>query len=253
MKSNLKQILEVIKDEGLSEKDLKTISRRVNDIRRYAYKNNATEYRGVDRTFKDDEVEQLINVVENIKYRTFFLILAYLGLRTGEAQNIRLEDVNLEERSIKIRTFKQRKIIIDIHPIPEVLVPYLKLYVKRYKVRIEHRNGWFFPSDKHNDKPICMLTLRKKFAEYRSICKCDMTYGTARDENNPVQKRIGSRKLHNRTLYSFRHWYKVRLEKVEIPYGIVRALMRHGRRTSTDYYGQYSLEEKKEAVERVFY
>jgi len=253
MKPQMQQLLEVIKDEELSEKDLKTISRRVNEFRRKKYKDNAAEYRGVDRTFKDDEVEQMINVVENIKYRTFFLVLAYLGLRTGEAQNIRLADVNLKEKYIKIRTLKQNKIIFDIHPIPEIIIPYLKLYIKRYKIRIDYRGGWFFPSAVHNDKPMSMYTLRKKFAEYRSVCKCNMTYGTARDENNPISKKQGPRKLHNRTLHSFRHWYKVRLEKAEIPYGIIRALMRHGHRTSTDYYGQYSLQEKMEAIERVFY
>ncbi len=249
----MQQLLEVIKDEGLSEKDLKTISRRVNEFRREKFKSKAAEYRGVDRTFKDDEVEQILNVVENIKYRTFFMVLAFLGLRTGEALKIRLADVNLKEKCIKIRTLKQNKIIFDIQPIPEVIIPYLKLYINRYKVRIAHRGGWFFPSDVHNDQPMSMSIIRKKFAEYRSVCKCNMTYGIARDEKNPISKKVGPRKLHNRTLHSFRHWYKVRLEKAEIPYGIIRALMRHGHRTSTDYYGQYSLEEKREAIERVFY
>jgi integrase len=252
MKPKIKEILEVIQDTNLSEKDLKMISKRVNQIRHEEYKIHAAHYRGVDRTFKDDEVKQLFGVVEDLKYRTFFMFLAYLGLRNSEARRVKLEDINFKEKYVRIKTAKQNRHIYDLQPIPSVLMPYIKLYLKRYKTRIDCHGGWFFPQHAHNEKHIETHTIRKKFNEYRSVCKFNMTYGTAKDERNPIHKKQGTRKLYNRTLHSFRHWYKVKLEKSKVPYGMIKSLMRHGRRSVTDDYGQYSLEEKKKAIKGVF-
>ena len=58
--------------------------------------------------------------------------------------------------------------------------------------------------------------------------------------------------MYNLTLHSFRHWYKVKLDKANVPYGMIKSLMRHSGRNVTDQYGQYSFEEKKKVVDEVF-
>ncbi|MBT3985492.1 site-specific integrase [archaeon] len=190
--------------------------------------------------------------MDNLKYKMVFLFLAYIGLRVGEAVKIKLSDVDLDRRYVKIQTEKQRRVIYDTQPIPEIIIPSLRLYIKKYETRMKLRGGWFFPQRVHNEKHIEPHTVRKKYYEYRDACGLDQSYAIANDVNNPMQVKTGERKLHNRTLHSFRHWYKVKLDKACIPYGMIQSLMRHTGRSVTDQYGQYSFEEKLEVIDEVF-
>ncbi len=209
-------------------------------------------YRGVNRTFKDEEIKLFLNSIESLKYKTLFSLLANTGLRIGEAVRLRIENIDLEQRTIKVDTEKQKVKTIDFHPIPESIYPLLNHYIIKYKTRIDCRGGWLFPQTKHNNKHILHKIARDRFYYYRDICGLNRTYAIAHDDKNPVSKRIGHRELHNLTLHSFRHWYKYKLDRANIPYGMIRALMRHTGGSITDQYGQYSFEEKKKAVDEVF-
>ena len=69
-----------ILDNYVTQEDLKKISQFVNRVRNERFKKNAIEYRGIDRTFKDDEIKMFFEAADNIKYRVLFLFLWFFVL-----------------------------------------------------------------------------------------------------------------------------------------------------------------------------
>ena len=242
----------LISENHIPEHLLKDMIKFLSGTRQERFKKHSREYRGVNRTFKDEEINKLLLTIESLKYRLLFSLLGHMGLRIGEAVVIKLEDINLEEQYIKIKTEKQKRYTIDIQPYPKSIEPLLFAYLKRYEKKISRNGGWLFPQRLDNGNHITDRSARKTFAVCRSESKLDYSYAVANDIRNPVQCKRGSRKLYNRTLHSFRHWYKLKLDKANVPYGMVKVLMRHKGGSVTDQYGQYSLEEKKDAIDQVF-
>jgi integrase len=151
----------------LSKWELEAMRKIISEIHRERFKKNCRIYRGVNRTFKDNELDLFLTSIEKLPYKVLFSLMAYCGFRVGEVVKIKLSDINLEQRQIKILTEKQRLKVIDIHPFPDSLIILLKLYIQKYRNRMELHQGYFFPQDKANNKPINPECARKAFAYYR--------------------------------------------------------------------------------------
>ena len=224
----------------------------ISEVHSERFKKHSRVYRGVNRTFQDEELKLLLNSVEKLTYKLLFMLMGYCGFRVGEVVKLKLVDLDLEKRAIKVETEKQKLHVLDIQPIPESILPLLRLYIQKYQNRIEAHQGYLFPQDVKNNNAVTPEGVRKAFSYYRKICQLDRRYANANDERNPISLKQANRGLYELTPHSLRHWYKVKLDKANVPYGLIKSLMRHSGGDITSMYGHYNFEEKKKAVDEVF-
>ena len=55
------------------------------------------------------EIERLINGARELRYQTFILVTYSMGLRIGEALNLRVGDIDSERMKVHIRLGKGKK------------------------------------------------------------------------------------------------------------------------------------------------
>jgi site-specific recombinase XerD len=77
------------------------------------------------------EVEKLINVATNIKYKTLFSIIYSAGLRIGEAVNLTIKDIDLHRNLLFIRSAKGNKDRYGI--LADKTIKLLREYMDKYK------------------------------------------------------------------------------------------------------------------------
>jgi len=92
-----------------------------------------------------DEVALLINSTRELRYQVYILTVYSMGLRLGEALNLKVGDIDAKQHRIHIRNGKGRK---DRY----VTLPDLSLYALR-KYWSTHKNRvWLFPAGKNSDQ-----------------------------------------------------------------------------------------------------
>jgi len=94
----------------------------------------------IDRPFKDrtlptvlseEEIQNIINSIENLKHKTVILTLYSAGLRISELLNLKMADIDSKRKAIIVRGAKGKK---DRHSLlSEKLLIYLRQYYKEYK------------------------------------------------------------------------------------------------------------------------
>lgn len=109
-----------------------------------------------------EEVNRFFEIIDHRKYRTLFKLIYYCGgLRLGEAVKLKVSDVDISSRKIKIMHSKSG--IIQFVPIPDL---FYQEFMDYYKRIIDRKEIWLFPSDKEYYKPICKNTCWLKFKDY---------------------------------------------------------------------------------------
>lgn len=76
----------------------------ISEVHRERYKKHSRIYRGVNRTFKDEELKLFLNSIEKLPYKVLFMLMAYCGFRVGEVVKLKLDNLNLEKQCIKVET-----------------------------------------------------------------------------------------------------------------------------------------------------
>jgi len=113
---------------------------------------------------KKNEIEKLMNFINDIKDRCAFRFMSDCGLRVSEVCNLKIEDVNLEEREILVVCGKRKK--DRTVPIPATS-ELLKLIPT---VRNRRREGWLFLSNYSSggipDRSINARTLQISIKKY---------------------------------------------------------------------------------------
>ena len=105
-----------------------------------------------------DEIKQLLSSVKNKKHKLLIEMMYSSGLRVGEAVNLKLEDLNLNEKIGKViagKGKKQRLIILSNKAIDRI---------ERYQKYREKKNinsPYLFPSNKNHEKPISIRQAQK--------------------------------------------------------------------------------------------
>jgi integrase/recombinase XerD len=76
------------------------------------------------------DVDRLLNHTLNLKHKTLFLTLYATGLRVSELVNLKIEDLNSQTMTLKVRAGKGRKdrLLPLSQPLLDVLRQYAKLY-----------------------------------------------------------------------------------------------------------------------------
>ncbi|BAB67607.1 tyrosine-type recombinase/integrase [Sulfurisphaera tokodaii] len=122
-----------------------------------------------------ETVKQIFNAIEGLGAKAYFLILAETGLRTGEVFSLRLDQVDLENRVIRIGkvTKTKRAYVTFIHQptvewLKETYLPYRERFVRRYanslkalNVNIEQWEAKLFPFDEDDIRTEIKIAMRK--------------------------------------------------------------------------------------------
>lgn len=123
-----------------------------------------------------------------IMFSIFFRLLYTTGIRNGEACNIKIKDLNLDNYTIKVyeaKNNKERIVYLSLD---------MALLIKEYITKIKINSEWLFPNEK-NTGHIAKTTVDKRFSYYVKKAK------------------IGNEKFHP-VPHSLRHTYVVhRIDK----------------------------------------
>jgi site-specific recombinase XerD len=101
----------------------------------------------------DEEVQQLLSSVRNLKHRTVLLVCYAAGLRLSEATHLRIRDIDSQRMQIRITNGKGRK--ERLVPISPRLLHELREYWKH------HRPSNFLFPGKTPDTPLSSSTIQK--------------------------------------------------------------------------------------------
>lgn len=141
----------------------------------------------------------------------------YLGMRNGEVQSLRIDDIDLINKMVKVVKGKGRK---DRHvPIPtDELIADIKAYIQ------DKREGGLFDI---SDRQIRRIV--KQYARAAGIRKAD--------------------EVHPHTL---RHSYATHLQNQGVPLNVIQQILGHERIETTTVYVHLGLERMREHVEKAF-
>ncbi len=236
--------------------DKNYISRTYGDVVRFleASRNPNTYYmrlntpRRVSKVHKyydDEELHTLLNYfgeddILSFQNKVYLWILAYTGMRAGEAAHLSWEDINFEEKEITVRHAKmdlQRTVYM-----PDELADILKRYKEVYDAYMNYRrisgkntlNTLFFKRKKGDViEPIDDLS--------RTIY--NRIYMRLRKENPELAKVFNLQKF--RTTY-IRYWTRARA-RIE---AIARQVGHRNLETTRKYYAEYDLDFVRDEFEK---
>jgi len=106
-----------------------------------------------------EEVSRILSSITNIKHRLILMLMYSAGLRIGEVVKLRVEDIDVKRKLIRIRGGKGRKDRYTI--LSEVVLKTFKEYVEKYKPE-----KWLFPGQR-KDKHISTRTVQAIFEKAR--------------------------------------------------------------------------------------
>lgn len=123
-----------------------------------------------------------------------FSICFYMGFRPKEAKNIKVDDLSLAQKEVYISAENNKQRNQDTYPVPEILIPMIRDYLKiRKNEKIE--SEWLFPSLRNLNKPIYRGTLIRAFE--RAITQSKFKRISYVDKQG--------NKRRNLSIYSLRH------------------------------------------------
>lgn len=131
-----------------------------------------------------DKYARLRNVV-------IFSICFYMGFRPKEAKDIKISHIDLEKKEIYIPAENNKQRNQDVYPIPEIIFPLIKIYLRFRNSKSE----WVFPSGRNQNKPIYRGTLIRAFE--KAIIYSDFKKISYTDKRG--------NKRRNLSIYSLRH------------------------------------------------
>lgn len=89
-----------------------------------------TKDRRLPDVLSESDVLRLLRTTRNIKHRLAFALLYSCGLRVGELINLKLRDIDLERRTVRVRRGKGRKDRVVM--LAQHLLPLLQNYLNTY-------------------------------------------------------------------------------------------------------------------------
>ena len=157
-----------------------------------------------------EEVSRMLASTTNTKHRLILMLLYSAGLRVGEVVKLRVEDVDVERRLIRIRGGKGRKDRYTI--LSEAALKTLEEYVEKYKPE-----KWLFPGQR-KDKHISTRTVQAIFEKARN--------------------KTGIKK--DATVHSLRHSFATHLLENGVDLRYIQELLGHKHSKTTEIYTHVS-------------
>lgn len=190
--------------------------------------------------------EQFSRFLEDIKnpyFYTLFYVIGNYGLRVGEAIRLRIQDIDFNNKYIKIPTLKQdkNKGSLEYGKLPETYIDMpldkktaflLSNFVKIVKMP---KGDWLFPykanyyKGKNKLAHIPKWLVQRKFKHYAKQAGLDSAY----------------------SVHSLRHYKGISIYKNLKDIRAVQLLLRHKNINSTVIYTTMSLEDKREMFDKI--
>ena len=189
----------------------------------------------VPDVLEPDMLEKLFMQMHNPKFFVACLLGFFCGMRIGEVSRLRIQDINLDNMTLKV---VQGKFAKDrIIPIPKQLKEVIKAHIEIYK-----DEEYMFPSRIHNSDHVCNRQIAQYFHEAIKNAGYDFV---------AYKNKAG----HSRFKYKFhtlRHSYATYLLNNNVDIRDIQALLGHSNIMATQIYTHVSYNRKKDVVERVF-
>lgn len=241
---------------SLTENKLKKLIKKTSQTRKKKYKRNKnTKYGNLCRAMKLEDLNKFFSAIkpEEYRFKVLFLIQCFLGLRIGEAVKIQLNDLNFQEKWIKIHTEKKRFNAIDFMAMHEKLQYLLLDYINIYEKDIQkHQNYLFWSQSGYCKTPHFSPSFARTI--FRRICNragLTQTYGK-REAITQKLKPENQGNLYLYSTHSLRHAFCQYLRMHKIPIEIAKTLMRHESIKSTEVYYKATQKEANQALEQIF-
>lgn len=164
------------------------------------------------------EVRELLNLTENIKHKTAFMLAYSAGLRVSEVAKVKVEDINSKDRIIRINDAKGGKDRYSI--LSERTIDQLRKYYVIYKPE-EYMFESIIPG-----KHISTRSLQKAFTSNRDKAKLNSKY----------------------TFHSLRHSFATHLLEAGTDIRIIQELLGHKSILTTEIYTHVSTETIKNVI-----
>lgn len=121
----------------------------------------------VYKVLTNEQLSTFFNACDNFKFRTIFMLAYGSGLRIGEIENLRLEDIDSKKMRIFVREGKGNKERYTI--LSKQSLEMLRIYWKKYR---QHKKGEkIFLSE--SGEAITVGVIREHFRKYRRKAKLD--------------------------------------------------------------------------------
>lgn len=238
------QFVNELHRKGLRRKSVRNalavLSRLLDLARQYGYQAYKLDIRAiklppddidtVPRCFTPAEARAVIDAAEP-PWKLYFALLAYLGLRAGEALGLGWEHIDLELNLIKIRqsavmgklqTVKSRGSKADV-PMPDALRTLLVVYRDQWT---PNAAGLLFA--RSDGAPYWASTVRTRYL-------------------HPLLKRLG---IAHGGLHAFRHGQATNLFAAGVTAPTVKEMMRHSKIETTLRYTHVVTADKRAAIEK---
>ena len=162
-----------------------------------------------------DEITRLINSTQQARYQTYILTVYSMGLRLGEALNLKIGDIDSQSMRIHIRKGKGKK--DRFVTLPQVTLQALRRYWTT------HRNPLFlFPAGKNTDE--------------QHHARCHMDRGGTQKS---FQTMVRSAGIHKQvSIHTLRHCYGTHLVEVGLNLRAIQTEMGHECPKTTALYTQ---------------
>lgn len=196
--------------------------------------------------------EQLVKLFENMfmpKLSISCFVALMCGLRVREICRLEVQDINLQNRYIKIRDSKNPNRAKQgdygkdrIVPIPQIAIEPIKMWLS-----VIEGGKYFLSSDKSPDKPLRTKTLHEWFKESRKRAGLDFKDYEYTEKTTGKTKAVYKFRFHH-----LRHFYAQYVYERTRDLYSVAGLLGHNQITTTQIYAKVSDKIKKESVDFAF-
>ncbi|MBI4447548.1 tyrosine-type recombinase/integrase [Candidatus Woesearchaeota archaeon] len=213
--------------EDLSKNKLVKLITRLSAIRKKKYKRRKqAKYGSLNRGFTDAELKRFMGVIRNEKAWMCFNLMANLGLRVGEVVILKWEDIDFQNKRVRVHTEKAQT--IDFLPMTERVQKLLRLWVQKSPPEANREDYLFRGQRLEHASP---NWLRREFRDACKLADLNETYGDS--EETMIERK---RSLYRLTTHSLRHYFITRVyNKTKNPIHSQR-LARHKDFGSTQVY-----------------
>jgi len=221
--NDVKTYLLFLKDKGLSNNSLNHVLAALKFyygkvLKRKIFFNieNLKPERTLPVVLTKEEVKKILNAIKNPKHRLLVEFMYGCGLRVSEAVSLRVNDIDFNERILRVKQGKNRK--DRLVKIPQRIIEGLNAYLPRGKIGLDY----IFPGQKEKHH------LSTKSAD-KIVKKTTRLVG--------INKEV--------SCHTFRHSYATHLLENGVDIRFIQKLLGHKRLDTTQIYTQVSTEQLK--------
>lgn len=217
-----KYLLYLIEEEGLSAGSINQVFNAIRFLYVELYKTPIV-IDGIPRPLKDEklptilsqeEVVRILNSVQNLKHKTFLMLIYSAGLRVGESVSLKVTDIDSGRMLIHLHGAKGKKDRYTL--LSEAALEQLRVYYRAYKPReylFEGATGRIHISERTVQhiferavvaagirKPVSVHSLRHSFATHLLESGVDLRYiqellGHSRSETTEIYTHVSKKSL----------------------------------------------------------